>query len=76
MVGSFKTYRGFVYLTPSGDTKNYGSKKCRYRGGDTFSEKRDFDLPVEISISYFCLRGGGGGGGGGGGRGTLRRLES
>ena len=33
MVGSFETYRGFVYLTSSGDAKNYGGKTCRYGGG-------------------------------------------
>ena len=69
MVGSFETYRGFVYLTSSGDAKNYSGKKCRYRGG---AEKGDFDIPTEISISFFCLKGGRGRGG----EGTLRRVES
>ena len=53
-----------------------GVKSVDIEGGDTFSEKRDFDLPVEISISFFCLKGGSGSGGRVGGRGTLRRVES
>ena len=36
------------------------------------AEKEDFDIPTEISISFFCLKGGSGRGG----EGTLRRVES
>ena len=70
MVGSFETYRGFVYLTSSGDAKNYGGKTCRYGEGGT--EKVDFDIPTKISTSFFCLKGVSGMGG----EGTLRRVES
>ena len=36
------------------------------------AEKGDFDIPTEISIWFFCLKGGRGRGG----EGTLRRVES
>ena len=35
------------------------SKTYRYRGGGPFSEKRDFEIQTEISITFFCLEGGG-----------------
>ena len=69
MVGCFETYRGFVYLTSSGDAKNYGGERCLYKG---WAEKGDFDIPAEISISFFCLKRGSERGW----EGTLRRVES
>ena len=58
MVGSFETYRGFVYLTSSGDAKNYGGKRCRYRGG----QKRETLIYQRKSqFRFYVLKGGVGG---------------
>ena len=58
MVGSFETYRGFVYITSSGDAKNYGGKTCRYRGGQ---KNETLIYQRKTQFRYFVLKGGVGG---------------